>query len=69
MPAIAHLDDSEAEFLEIMRENEDFSLTISCKNGHWIMAMEVPGIDGPPGTGEGATFSQAWDDLKPWWAD
>ena len=69
MSAYIDVTDAEASFLEVMREGEDFTLTVSCKDGHWILAMEVPGVGGPPGTGEGATFSQAWGDLKPWGSD
>ena len=69
MSALIDVTDAEASFLEMMREGADFTLTISCKDGHWLLAMESPGIGGPPGTGEGATFENAWDDLKPWWAD
>ena len=69
MSALIDVTDAEASFLEMMREGEDFTLTISCRDGHWILAMESPGVGGPPGTGEGPTFSNAWDDLKPWWAD
>lgn len=43
MPAITDITDSEASFLEIMRENEiDFEMIISRKNGHWIMTMNCP---------------------------
>jgi hypothetical protein len=69
VPAILEIDDSEAAFLEAMRENEDdLTLTISRSNGHWIVAMVTPGGSGPD-TGEGRTFSEAWSDLKPHWHD
>jgi hypothetical protein len=48
MSAFIDVTDAEASFLEMMREGEDFTLTISCKAGHWILAMESPGIGGPP---------------------
>ena len=72
MPAITDLDDSEASFLEAMRDNDtDFTLTVSRQGGHWIIAMRVPSVDVDenPGVGEGRTFSEAWSDLKPHWHD
>jgi hypothetical protein len=66
MPAIDDIDDSEASFLELMRENQtDFQMIISRSNGHWIVTMKVPSIESKVGSGEGATFSEAWDDVKP----
>jgi hypothetical protein len=69
VPAISAIDDSEASFLEAMRENgDDLTLTISHQNGHWIVAMVLPGAD-EPDMGEGQTFSEAWSDMKPHWHD
>jgi hypothetical protein len=40
VPAISDIDDSEASFLEAMRESDDdLTLTISRRNDHWIVAM------------------------------
>jgi hypothetical protein len=43
-------------------------MTISRKAGHWILGLKVLSVDKEPGLGEGATFSEAWDNLAPWWA-
>ncbi len=68
MPTIADISDAEASFLEAMRENEtDFEMMISRKNGQWFVTMKLPSTEDEAGLGQGATFSEAWEDVKPWW--
>ena len=63
MPTISDINDSEASFLELMRENDiDLEMIISRTNGHWLVAMTVPSIESKAGFGEGATFSEAWEE-------
>jgi hypothetical protein len=70
MPAIEDIEDSEAEFLDIMRENsDDPEIVVHRKGGHWFIAMKVDSIRGEPSMGEGKTFSEAWNDMKPWFWD
>jgi len=58
------LDEAEQEFVAMMRENaDDLDISITCRDGRWRVTMSVPAGPRLGGTGEGASFSAAWDDL------
>jgi len=75
------ISDAEQQLLELVRgeDHSDFVLTISCRSGQWEVAMQLHNVTarvGPRagivyqknGRGEGASFSEAWDNLEPSWA-
>lgn len=61
---IGELDEPEHEFLAMMRENaDDLDISITCRDGRWRVTMKVRTGPRHAGTGEGASFCAAWDDL------
>jgi len=59
----------ELELIDILRcENrQDFTLAVRFKDGRWFIDLHVPHLSVQRTEGEGATFSEAWDDLRPLW--
>jgi hypothetical protein len=59
----------ELEMIDILRcdERQDFTLAVRFKEGRWFIDLHVPHLSPQRTEGEGATFSEAWDDLQPLW--
>jgi hypothetical protein len=60
---------AEEELLTLLRgeDADNFRLEITYSDGKWSITtstMEPPGR----GFGKGASFSEAWVDITPWWA-
>lgn len=61
---------AEVELLELLRGDEDagdFHLIVSRTGGHVAVNLKLP-QDADAGQGEGATFSEAWERIAPYWA-
>jgi hypothetical protein len=67
---VLKLSPQEEELIEVVRHpnSQDFTLTITLKSGHWYVGLHAPQTSRQRSDGDGATFLEAWDDLKPSWA-
>jgi hypothetical protein len=66
---VQELSDQEKELLSLIRGDnaQELTLTITFKGGRWYVGLHVPGLSRQRSDGEGATFNEAWDDIKPSW--
>ena len=65
---VLELTKQEEELIGLLRENsQEFALTITFKSGHWYVGLHAPQTSRQRNDGDGPTFSNAWDDIRPSW--
>lgn len=62
---------AESELLELVRGQDavEFTLIVSRQeNGNCVVSIKDPTVPGEPGQGDGASFAEAWHDVKAYWS-
>ena len=64
------LDAAEAELLALLRGEDapEFSLSLECRNGRWVVRCVTPGTEQSAIEGTSDTFAEAWFNQHPLWA-
>ena len=63
------LSSQEGELIRLIRTQnpQEFTLTVAYKGGRWFVGLHVPELTHQRADGDGETFAEAWENVRPSW--